>query len=331
MKHVSALLQTALLCCVIVALAGCASAPKQETVRGDVSLSTAYADVAAGGKLPSPVAGSIVQIGNKDLPAPFNADTIVIATVVRYYYGSEQVLLPVQIVMSGVKPAATLSVGDVVGGDDDVVGTAVSDMVQFNCRSRDLNVYLALSTVDGGFPPQHVDGWYYFGMAPYQYTTLLDFQVLSSSADEIPFWDYPETLMGIYEDASTQAKEEGHNVISNFPNMGLCIPTSLDSLPSSAKAFTDVSEFLTMGNEIQDSLTYSDVWDGVPVKYLFDQQAIEYMKDDYELNTPIWLYVVANKAFNGTLYCHVWDYTTNPPEAVAEYMLDQIRSFIEEQ
>lgn len=308
-------------------LTGCASKPAAPAASSaDITRTMGQLNVAYGASVKLPLDGRLVQIGNAGLPPVFGPDTLVFNVTHQYWLdGGKQAFGNYQLILSGVQPIPALQSvsGSTVIEKGTVIGTATESPVQVNLRCRTIDLFLCDSAQN---IPELVNGWYYFGVGMLMSGSpkFLNYQPVTSAKDEIPFWDFPESLEQMSQRGRSEyeAKAKGE-VVSRYPDFQICFETTLDRYPSTdLRLSTNVSpaERLMLARTYSNCPYYLSVdFDGVPMQLFFQDGFDQYLKDEYTLGDPIWLYLQVSEFINGELIGYVRDFTLKSPvETVLE-------------
>ena len=276
-----------------------------------------------GEEVKSPVDGKIVQLGNKGLPECFGKDSVVIEFSKSYYYDGQKQTGTYQLILFGLQLSVQNGLRGARVAENDVLGTAVSSPVMINVRCKDFDVYL-VDCADKYAEKE--DDWYYFGVGMFLSSSpkFLEYQPVSSKTDEIEFWDYPDTMENLYENHLEGMNSENKIIfMSQFPSFQICIKTQLDSYPSS-KTQSSVSEGLMLNKYFSNCpVMLNHSFDELPFRLYFQKGFDEYLEDEYELGSDIYLYLSVILLCNGDYCCYVRDFSLVPPE---ENVQERIRN-----
>ncbi|MBQ5492050.1 MAG: hypothetical protein IIT68_08360 [Treponema sp.] len=276
-----------------------------------------------GEEVKSPVDGKIVQLGNKGLPECFGKDSVVIEFSKSYYYDGQKQTGTYQLILSGLQLSGVNGTRGAAVSKDEVLGLAVSSPVMINVRCKDFDVYL-VDCADKYAEKE--DDWYYFGVGMFLSSSpkFLEYQPVSSKTDEIEFWDYPDTMENLYENHLEGMNSENKIIfMSQFPSFQICIKTQLDSYPSS-KTQSSVSEGLMLNKYFSNCpVMLNHSFDELPFRLYFQKGFDEYLEDEYELGSDIYLYLSVILLCNGDYCCYVRDFSLVPPE---ENVQERIRN-----
>ncbi len=345
MNHMSQsklIVAAALFMSLIFVITGCASkpaAPVQNSFpvssvpaqKGDVSMTTASANVTPGDNALLPVAGTLVQIGNIGLPSPFGPDSMVFETEYEYWFEGKKTSVPLQVLFGGVIDNGNVSIGDYLDDADIVLGVTSSSEVMLNVRCATFDPYLVLTLLDSGFPPQKIGNWYYFGIGVLQMNTMLDFQPLADADDGYEFWDQPESLREIYEHGYSEY-QNGRMSMNSYPRMMFCIQSVLDDYPSSPSVFaTELSPAtqLLIMRQFPDTQSIGITFDSVPLQVFVNDYMADALAEYYVPGEPVWLYLMADTAVNGELCCYLWDFSSVDPVEYALGASEYIAGYID--
>ncbi len=311
----------------IIELTSCASTPvapdssvAAPVIPVDINRTMGQLNVTVGDTVKLPLAGRLVQIGNDGLPPSFGPDTLVFNVTHQYWLdGGAQAFGNYQLIMSGVQPDSELQSvsSSTLINQGTVIGIATESPVQVNLRCRTIDLFLCDAAQN---IPELVNGWYYFGVGMLMSGSpkFLNYQPVTSAADEIQFYDYPESLDAMSQQCRSRYEEKNQgDVVSRYPDFQICLETTLDRYPSTDLRLSTAispSERLILTRTYSGCPYYLSIdFDGIPVQLFFQQGFDQYLAEEYTLGDPIWLYLQVNEFINGELIGYVRDFTLNSP------------------
>ncbi|AEE17983.1 hypothetical protein Trebr_2579 [Treponema brennaborense DSM 12168] len=284
----------------------------------DIGVPYGSLNLKAGDEILLPVSG-MVQFTNKennsafpvDIPENLKEDYICIVFPSVYYYGGEEMNSFYELVFFNVELKSDLDTGSILPVNT-VIGTAKADTVcvMLRCIYLDPNLVLLSQNV-----PRRFGRYWYYGLEYFSPNVMrfLDYQTLDNADQKIDFGGtgQPQSLNDMVNMSNAQ-----EDVICTYPPTSFIIKTKLDKYP----------EIKDESPAIFDSCTHEMKidFDGVPLRLFFYQGYDYYLREEYQLNNDIYLYINILYEINREVFCYVRDFSLQSPEDIVHFKLDYI-------
>lgn len=272
---------------VVLVGVGCASSkPVLEYSPKEFPLSHGRYGIQPGDDFKTPFAGSIMA--QTDGVYPFDKAVAVEAKSV-YYYKDHKYTSSYQVLFTGVESG--LEEGAKVD-EGDVLGKATGDAVFVVIRSKIFDPYLV--SMAQVMPYRHHDYWYFYpGMLDGMAMDWLSYAPFSKFRAE---WNYLKTTR-LQEETDFQYKALVHTSLQEYPVLA-ADGTSRQSL----------------------------VHEGVTLNLNWQKDFRQYLEAEYQLGSPIYLYLMVTSINDDVYQCQVKDYSLVSPDQIVDGYITDIQS-----
>lgn len=266
---------------------GCASSkPVLEHTPREFPLSHGQYSTTAGAAFASPFAGQVTP------PVagvyPFERP-LAVETETTYYYHDHKYTSSYQVLFTGVE--TSLKAGARVDAGD-VLGNATGESVFVVIRSKIFDPYLV--SMAQVMPYRHHEYWYFYpGMLDAAAMDWLSYAPFSKFRAE---WNYLKTTR-LQKEYDFQYKTLVHTSLQEYP-VAAADGTSRQSL----------------------------VHEGVTLNLHWQKDFRQYLEAEYQLGSPIYLYLLVTSINDAVYECQVRDYSLVSPDEIVEGSITDIQS-----
>lgn len=264
-------------------------------------------------------AGTITQVGNKDLPSVFSKDSILIDYPFEYTYKNKKMNVNYQLIISGVE--SDYKPGEILDGDC-ILGKVTKNTILINIRCKDFDPYLVSIADD---KPVFKDGWYYFGTVFFSNYKIrvLDYPLAVDKNHIIEFSDCTES----FEDFYNRRLPSQDGKLVELPHFNICLKTKLESYPVPVKRSSESEKSL---GALIDKLYFScgdmieSDFDSIPVRFYGGYEFYS-LESKYKTGEDIYLYCTAVCMLNDQIVFYVRDYTLESPDEHVEACINKLK------